>query len=519
MIRKMGWALCLLTTTFIQPAIEHTIVLRDGATVTCHEPPTWFASTQFSLEGEGTVNVTHPNAELRPYITYMRKAGSLTSIQERLNELETKLLTFSENMSTSVAGVHPESGGDSLAAMQESFNTAFKEIRMVVSQVEQTKELVDGLLHGQLDVPITQITNEQVAQLAANLRILNQRINELSDRVAPQNSGVNAGPVLQVPHNEQVVAEFTAFLQEQTQSLNAQPGATQMLSQSVVLPVGNALSFSEAATFDGAGQTLTFSRAKHPQLIVTGTGKLTLTNITLRDIGAHTIHLEPGAQLCFGDGVRCEFLEDISLPQGSISLVGEHTVVDWVGCSGVRTINLTPNGDPGASLMLNKNTLCLHDIHLHGSSRISNTVIAGRTEMMTGAVALCGTATLGVDTELRVGVIARGRDNTLLCSGAGRTFFAPIMFAPYGDNHLTLQVVGQGSEQPVCTFGSESLFLSSAHGSAHLHVGAPSMMWRLQSADAVLLGDNSLLSGSDVFIRDYPLCQVSQTAFLDKDLS
>ena len=504
-----------------QPETNDThIVLRDGATVTCEKPPKWFAGTQFTIENKGAVNIANPQPDRQPQILYARKVSSLVGVQQRLDELDEKLASFAEKTAAVMRAEFPEVDARTLETMHENFSIAFKELRAVVQRVEETKALVEEMLHGDLDVPITDINNEQVAQLSANLRIIKERVDELAATVSVNGKAgaMAAGPVLQVPHNDQVVAELSHFLQGVTNTSAATDGAEPplLLSQSVVLPAGNALTISNEVSFDGAGQSITFARSPHAQLIVTEKGRLTLSNITLKDIGAKTIMFEPGAQLRFGDGVRCEFLEDVVLRNGSITLVGEDTVVDFIGTSGVRTVSLTPQDGTGTQLQLEGNTLCLHELFLHGTSHIQNRVIAGRESMDVGAVALCGTATLGVDTELRVGVLARGRDNTLLCFGAGRGLYGPIMFAPHGDNHLNLQVVARGDDEPLCTFGKESLFLSSQHGHAHLHLGSHSMMWRLLDVDAVLLGANSVLSSGEVVVLGEPLRQVACSAALSK---
>ena len=487
-----------------QPPQAH-IIVHDGAHVEWGRYTSFFETTDIVMMGKASFSLKEsPPRPLR--LVYPSKLATQHAIATRLEKLEETARRLNDEVKT--LQMFPVQAG---GANSENVDNIERELHMLTQSVVQQEKKLTSLLEGHFDIPLGQLSHPELAKVGAKLVLIEERFSDLKNEVAfalgnaTMQSGEGQGDGLGV---------FAPFVRR---ALTKSEGRLRKdmgpMTRSIVLSHTTMIEVDSDVTIEGRGESITFAHTNEPQLVVKEGATLTLQNVTLKNIGSKSFFLEKGARLALGQGVRLELHDDISFVNGTITLSGVETIATICGVGGVRHIRLTSaDKRQHSTLDLSYNTLALSNVVMHDAHLITAKKSATRDATLTGALALCSNATAELGGDLRVGVVAYGIDNHLVCLHSGYTLYGPVLFAPFGENDLSFQVMTNGHQRATATLASGALEVSSTTGTARFICVNDQLQLRLDAKDALCVGASGTIDASALEVRKNSIIQIDPSA-------
>lgn len=474
----------LLWIFFIPIALSATtdesrirFIVEDGGHMTFSHSPRLFDSCEFVVQRHGVVSVQRQTK--RPRITY--------ATREVRHDDDHAAIALRD---TPEYAAHDD--------CEARYDQLARQLTQSEQELAQLKEAFHDLLTGSYDLPGTALSSQDAGRLNRRCAVLEKRFDAFH---AWSQTALQDLPLVTLAEDGEKGAHLSSFIQSSQQHSRS---LGTRLHQSVVVRESHPVVIERSITIDGDGHTMTFTGGLEPELVVATGVHLTLHNITLKNIRAGSIRLEPGAAIRCGHGVSWELHDNLTFDEGTIEIVGGQTVTHMCGMGGHRRIIL---GDH-AAMVLKNNTLALSNITIVHAERVSSTVLErevhGEHVWYTGALALCGNARVELSQTLSAGLVIAGSNNELLCRSQDLQVNEPVLFADDGYNELYWHMPDDGC----CTLMRESLLITSDYGQAHFRITPRSLRLNSREEAGCVIGYNGMIHAHHLTLEKYPLVAV-----------
>jgi hypothetical protein len=278
------------------------------------------------------------------------------------------------------------------------------------------------------------------------------------------------------------------------------------------VPVDENILIGSDVTIDASGNAMFFAHGTQPQIIVPAGTSLRLQNIELGRVNENTFNIDPQASLYFGQNFQLEMNQNLTFSQGNITCTNDTDVIDFRGIGGVKILTIDPP-KPGEPNIFNvgSNSLRLQDVELNGLENMTfgSTFIDGQT--IYGAIVLAGGARINISKSTNAHFVIEGSDNIIRILKNNLTLDGSLQFADAVSNEVSIEFVlteGLTVDNQVF-FGDDFAYLYSNLGKASLFFSDYLVRVINQGSNAFVMDRGSYLKGSNLFVGNFPIKQLS----------
>jgi len=497
----MGAYICI--TGFQQPP-ESYIIVHDGSHIEWGKHVPLFDRTDIVMMGKASFSLEEaPPRPLR--ITYPSKMILTNVLTARLSQLEENTASLQQKVALLQEFPLGSHGED----MEESVSILSGEVRMLSQTVALQEERLKNLFQGHFDIPLDQLSHPELVKICAKIALLEEKFLSLQEGVS---AAVGATTVASVGEDGGGLAALKDFVRSRVKKASFHKNEEE-LAKSIVLPHTACLEVDRDITLCGHGESITFSDTSEPQLRVKRGVTLTLKDITFKGVGSTSILLEAGARIVLHNKVRWELHADLHFSQGSLVVGGTETVAQICGIGGIRHIWLVDaQTRQKCRLDLGCNTLSLSHVVLHDAHMVHAKAHAQRNATLFGALALCSHATIELGGDLSTALVVYGSNNYLTCLQSGYRLNGPLMYAPFGDNQLTMHVMMHNHQKAMLTLGPKAIAVGSEEGTARLMCTNEQLQLRLEADNSLTMGASGTLDTGHLELKKNPILQIDPSA-------